>query len=173
MKKIFFLTFVLTYISFNLKAQEKPIFKGTTYEDNGGMGSDQIDVWKYKGYVFKTITPGIARPIVTTNLFKMVNGKLVQIKNNELFGSNVFSVIELINSKLEKEFATQKKEDPLCFKEFYPVGINELSISIDNDYMYFEVIWDTSYLIDSDSECLYSSSTAMVSISEITQFMKP
>ena len=171
MKKIFFLAISISFLSVYTIAQQTPIFKGTIYENNGGMGDDQIDTWTYKGFIFKTITPGIARPIITTNIYKNRPSGMSQIKNNELFGNNVMKVTEIVNSKLKIEFTAQKKENPKCYKEFYPLGINELSISIDKNYMYFEMTWDSSYLTDANSECIYSSTITQINLSEISNLI--
>ena len=156
----------------NQAAQQVPVFKGTTYENNGAMGDDQIDTWNYKGYIFKTITPGIARPIITTSVFKQRNGELSEIKNHELFVNNVSKITEIVNSKLKSEYISQQKEDPKCYKEFHPLGINELSISVDENYMYFEITWDSSYLTDANSdECIYTSTVAKINLTEISNLI--
>ena len=172
MKKLFLLAISISLISLNINAQQVPVFKGTTYENNGAMGDDQIDTWNYKGYIFKTITPGIARPITTTSVFKQRNGELSEIKNHELFINNTSKITEIVNSKLKSEYISQQKEDQKCYKEFHPLGINELSISVDENYMYFEITWDSSYLTDANSdECIYTSTVAKIKLTEISNLI--
>jgi hypothetical protein len=171
MKKLFLLALTISLATVNIKAQQTPVFKGTTYENNGGMGKDQIDTWNYKGYVFETVTPGIARPITTTNIYKTRGKELSPIKNNELFGNNVSKITEIVNSRLKSEFNSQKKENPKCFKEFYPTGINELSISVDKNFIYFQMTWDSSYLTNASSQCIYTSTVVKMNLSEISNLI--
>ena len=171
MKKIFLLAITIGLMSLNVNAQQFPVFKGTTYENTGAMGDDQIDTWNYKGYVFKTITPGIARPIITTSVYRQRGGELLNTKNTELFGNNISKITEIVNSKLKSEFISPKKEDPTCYKEFYPIGINELSISVDKNFMYFVMSWDSSYLNDANSECISISTVAKINLSEISNLI--
>ena len=44
MKKLFLLAISISLISLNINAQQVPVFKGTTYENNDSMGDDQIDI---------------------------------------------------------------------------------------------------------------------------------
>jgi hypothetical protein len=162
--------FTINYLEFKDETQ-LPVFMGTTYEDSGAMGDDQIDTWKYKSYIFKTITPGIARPIIFTELYVFKEEELKQVKNNKLFGENVHRVMEMVNSKLEIDFLTQKKNDPKCFDEFYPLGINEVEISIDENYMYFSFTLDDESLSDFDADCLYPSISAQINLSEISDLV--
>lgn len=171
MKKLFLTTISISFMVINTIAQQTPVFVGRTYVDNGGMGRDEIDKWKYKGYVFITSTPGVARPITTTSVYKYSNNELTMIRNSELFGKNNTKIIELVNSKLKSEFSLQKMENSNCYKEFYPLGINELSISIDKMYMYFEIIWEDSYVSNIYSECYNPSTIAKIKLSEISSFI--
>jgi hypothetical protein len=173
MKKLYFTSILISFFSLNTIAQQVPVFIGTTYENTGAMGADQIQTWNYKGYVFITSTPGIARPVSTTCVYKKSSNGLAKIKNNELFGKNVPAVIEIVNSKLKSAFSPQKKEDPKCYKEFYPVGINELSISVDNNYMYFEMTWDSSYTSDNNSQCFHPCTVARINLTEISSLIQP
>ena len=172
MKKIFLIVITISLVSINVMAQQFPVFKGTTYENNGAMGDDQIDAWNYKGYVFETVTPGIARPITNTRVYRQRGGELSYVKNHELFVNNVSKITEIVNSKLKSEYISQQKEDPKCYKEFHPLGINELSISVDENYMYFEITWDSSYLTDANSdECIYTSTVAKINLTEISNLI--
>ena len=171
MKKIFLIVITISLVSINVMAQQFPVFKGTTYENNGAMGDDQIDAWNYKGYVFETVTPGIARPITNTRVYRQRGGELSYVKNHELFVNNVSKITEIVNSKLKSEYISQQKEDPKCYKEFYPIGIDELSISVDSNYMYFEINWDSSYLGDAFSECIYPSTIAKFNLTEISNLI--
>lgn len=171
MKKLSLLVITISLLSLNTKAQEVPVFKGTTYEDNGGMGKDEIKTWNYKGYIFISNTPGIARPFTTTTIYKKNLGELSEIKNNELFTNNLDTITEIVNSKLNSEFKSQKKEDPKCYKEFSPFGINDLYISVDKNFMYFEILWDDSFYSDFQAECIYPSTIAKINLSEIADLI--
>jgi hypothetical protein len=171
MKKIFLLAISISLQTLNINAQQVPVFEGTIYENNEAMSDDQIDTWNYKGYIFKTITPGIARPVITTSVYEQRSGELSEIKNHELFVNNVSKITEIVNSKLKSEYISQQKEDPKCYKEFYPVGINELSISVDKNYMYFKMAWDSSFLNDVNSECIYPSTIAKINLTEISNLI--
>jgi hypothetical protein len=172
MKTRALISILLILIALSLRAQPVPVFEGTTYENGGAMGDDQTDTWSYKGFVFVTITPGISRPTITTKIYAQNGEERSLIRNNELFGRNVSVITEMVNSKLQSEFIAQKREDPICFKEYYPIGINELSISIDKMYMYFEMIWESAYLSDSDSECMYVTTVVKFNLSEVSHLVK-
>ncbi len=166
---LFFLVF---FIKTNLLAQNIPTYIGTKLEDNGAMGPDEVVTWRYKNYYFFSNTPGIARPITTTVINKVVNGKNVYINNAQLFGDNAIKLLEKINLRLKADFIVSQKEDPLCYKEFYLVGFRELDITVDKNYMYFSIIWDKSFLEDAvNSECIYPSSVAKFDINEIASYI--
>jgi hypothetical protein len=162
--------FTINYLELKDEIQ-LPVFMGTTYEDSGAMGDDQIDTWKYKSYIFKTITPGIARPIIFTEIYAIKQKELKQVKNNKLFGENVQRVMDMVNSKMKIDFLAQKKNDPNCYDEFYPLGINEVEISIDENYMYFSFIFDDEFLSNFDADCLYPGISAQINLSEISKLM--
>lgn len=169
MKSIALLLLSFYVSTINVSGQDKPVFLGTSYEVSGSMGEDQIDTWKYRCFVFKTITPGIARPITVTQIYKEWNGKLSQIKNNQMFGANVEKITAMVNEKLKFEFSNQMNEDKTCYKEFYPVGINELQIEIDHDSIYFTIVWDETYMTNPlAADCIYPSTTAEFSLRELS-----
>ena len=161
----------ISFLYFQINAQSHPVFKGTTFVNNGAMADDQIDTWKYKSYVFVTSTPGIARPISITRIYIQRGTIFSSIENNELFGNNISKISEIVNSKLKSEFISKQYEKPECYKKFYPISINEINIWIDKNFIYFEKIWDTSYLTDAGSECLYPSSVAKINLSEISNLI--
>jgi hypothetical protein len=160
----FFLTTSFCY------AQQTPVFIGEAYE-NSEAESDFVQRWRFKNFTFVSSTPQIARPYTTTGIFKRIKGKNKQIEKKQLFGSNCQKVLEMVNSKLKIEFNKQKKEDPKCYKKFRSFGIDEMEITVDKKYMYFEITWDGSYLVDASSECLYPSTSAKIKINEISEFM--
>lgn len=166
---LFFLVF---FIKTNSLAQNLPTYIGTKQVDNGAMGPDEEVTWKFKNYYFISNTPGIARPITTTVVNKVVNGKKVFINNSQIFGDNALRLLESINNKLKLDFKESQKEDPNCYKEFYLVGYSDLDITIDKNYMYFSIIWDKSFLGDAvNSECIYPSSVAKFDINEIAPYI--
>jgi hypothetical protein len=172
LNKVLYLTVCLLLWSFLARPQEHAFFLGTTYKDSGAMGEDEIQTWKYRNFLFMTITPGVARPLPYSKIEKEVNGTKTELKNNQLFGANYLKVLEIINAKLETEFNNQKKKEPLCFKEFYPAGINDFRIFVDADSMYFNFVWDESFLTNgvdiSDCPIVYPSTTVAIALIDIS-----
>ena len=167
MKGYILLLLLMNCFVFNSISQKTPIFVGTKYIKNNSMTKDQVDIWNYKGFVFKTITPGIARPVIYTEIYnKGKNGQKL-VKNVDLFGENNITVIEMVNSALLDEYSIQREEDPNCYPGFQKVDFNQLSISVDNNFMYFDVTWNSSYLTDSSNECFNPSTTAKISLTDV------
>ena len=166
MKALFILIILFHLIVFKSFSQTKPLFIGTKSVNNGGMGPDQVDTWNYKGFVFKTITPGIARPIVYTEIYIKGKNGLKKINNTDLFGNNISTVSEMVNSKLSYVYSSQQAEEPNCYPGYRQGDLNQLSISVDDNFMYFEITWDTSYLTDASSDCLNPSTIAKISLKD-------
>ena len=166
MKSILIIFLSLLSLS-SYKSQSVPQFLGTQYVDSGAMGKDQLDSWKYKGHIFVTTTPGTSRPLVRSDIYIADNKELLPIKNNQFFGKNAPYISNQINTKLKAQFEIDKKENPLCFDEFYIAGINEVSICVDKEYMYFTMVWDESYLVNANVQCWYPSTTIKMKLTDI------
>lgn len=118
MNRTVFVVIALNIMAFVAKGQQTPFFVGSTLEDNGAQGDDDVNTWNYKGYIFRTVTPGVARPLNHTFIYKKGLRGLTLIENEALFGINKDKVTSMINNKLKMTFLLQKKKTHHVLKSF-------------------------------------------------------
>lgn len=150
---------------------EAPRFLGKTKKNNGETGLDQIETWSYYSYNFELVTPGISRPINYSKIWKKDNNGSHEIENIELFGIHSSTVNKMINERLKWDFEQNKRHWNLCDIEYKIVDLNYLTIHIDDKNMYFEIIWDNSYVTDASSKCVLPKSIAEFELNDISKYI--
>lgn len=148
-----------------------PIFAGKSQKNNGAMKPDQIEKWNYFSYSFELITPGILRPISYSKIYKKDGTVTHEIENRELFGANSNIVNKMINERLQWDFERNQQYWNFCDVQFKNVDLNNLTIRIDDNNMYFEIIWDNSYVTNASSSCILPKSVAEFELVEISEYI--
>lgn len=177
MKKLSLTIFIIVLSFFNLLAQDKPVFVSQNYIDNGAMGPDEIITWRFNGYDFLSITPGISRPFTSSQIFKSKSN--INFKNSQIFKNNL---IPILNKKFSEKFLLDYQEYPECYKNNFlrNVNIDSVQISLDPEKIYFTFLWHNNWedIMQSDQNnnsticnIVFISSTISFKIDEINPYI--